>query len=103
MYALRKNGTWEVVDLLDGKSPVGCKWVFTIKYRSDGNVERYNARLVAKGFKQTLGVNYTKTFALVAKLNTFRILLSSAVNLDWPLLQMDVKIISEMVHLKKYI
>lgn len=75
MYALRKNGTWEVVDLLDGKSPVGCKWVFTIKYRSDDNVERYKARLIAKGFTQTLGVDYTATFAPVAKLNIVRILL----------------------------
>ena len=75
MYALRKNGTWEIVDLPDGKSPVRCKWVFNIKYRSDGNIERYKARLAAKGFSQTLGVDYLETFALVAKLNTIMILL----------------------------
>ena len=51
----------------------------------------YKARLVVKGFTQTLGVDYTETFAHVAKLNTIRILLSLAVNLDWLLHQLDVK------------
>ena len=46
---------------------------------------------MAKGFTQTYGIDYSKTFALVAKLNTIRILLSLAANLDWPLHQLDVK------------
>lgn len=57
--ALVKNVTWEKVDLPDGKTVVGCKWVFTVKYNSDGSLERYKARLVAKGFSQTYGVDYT--------------------------------------------
>ena len=48
--ALAKNGTWEITDLPRGKKPVGCKWIFTVKYKADGNVDRYKARLVAKGF-----------------------------------------------------
>ena len=68
--ALEKNETWEVMNLPRGKKPVGCKWIFTVKYKVDGTVERYKARLVAKGFTQTYGINYTKTFAPVAKLNT---------------------------------
>ncbi|RVW92108.1 Retrovirus-related Pol polyprotein from transposon RE1 [Vitis vinifera] len=47
--ALEKNGTWEVMTLPRGKKPVGCKWVFTVKYKADGTVEQYKARLVAKG------------------------------------------------------
>ena len=89
--ALTKNGTWEVVDLPKGKRPVGWKWVFTVKYESDGTVERYKARLVAKGFTQKYGMDYKETFAPVAKLNTIRVLLSVAANLDWPLFQMDIK------------
>ena len=41
--ALEKNGTWEVMNLPRGKKPVGCKWVFTMKYKADGTVERYKA------------------------------------------------------------
>ncbi|RVW35848.1 Retrovirus-related Pol polyprotein from transposon RE1 [Vitis vinifera] len=74
-----------------GKKLVGCKWVFTVKYKADGTIERYKARLVAKGFTQTYGIDYTETFAPMAKLNTIRVLLSLAANLDWPLHQFDIK------------
>ncbi|RVX17752.1 Retrovirus-related Pol polyprotein from transposon RE2 [Vitis vinifera] len=89
--ALEKNETWEVMNLPRGKKPVGCKWIFTMKYKADGTVERYKARLVAKGFTQIYGIDYTETFAPVAKLNTIRVLLSLAANLDWPLHQFDIK------------
>ncbi|CAL2259305.1 unnamed protein product [Prunus armeniaca] len=71
--------------------PIGCRWVFIVKYNVDGTVERYKARLVAKGFTQTYRVDYHDTFAHVAKMNTVRVLLSLAVNLDWTLRQFDVK------------
>ena len=91
VQALAKNGTWEITDLLRGKKPVGCKWIFTVKYKVDGNVDRYKSRLVAKGFTQSYGIDYQETFAPVAKLNTVRVLLSLAANLDWSLHQLDVK------------
>ena len=65
-----------------GKKPVGCKWAFTVKYKADDTIERYKARLVAKGFSQTYDIDYIETFALMAKLNTIRVLLSLAANLD---------------------
>jgi hypothetical protein len=91
MKALEKNGTWELGDLPRGKKTVGCKWVFTVKYKSDGSLERYKARLIAKGFTQTYGIDYLETFAPVAKLNSVRVLLSLAANRDWPLQQLNVK------------
>ncbi|KAL0561798.1 hypothetical protein IC582_002241 [Cucumis melo] len=91
LKALEQNNTWDMVELPKGKKPVGCKWVYKIKYNSDGTVERYKARLVAKGFTQTYGIDYQETFAPVAKMNTFRILMSVATNHGWDLFQMDVK------------
>jgi len=65
---------------------VSYKWVFTIKHRVDGTIERYKAGLMAKGYTQSYSVDYQETFGPVAKLNTVRILLSLAENQDWPLL-----------------
>ena len=70
MNALKKNSTWEVVKLSRDKKTVGCKWVFTVKCRADRSVERYKARIVAKGFTQTYEIDYQETFALVAKINS---------------------------------
>ena len=91
MTTLQKNKTWELVSLPEGKKLVGCRWVFTIKQNPDGSIDKRKARLVARGFTQTHGVDYEETFAPVAKINTIRVLLSLAANLDWHLQQYDVK------------
>ena len=90
MKALKKNGTWEISSLPKSVVPVGCKWVFTVKCKSIGTVERFKARLVVKGYTQTYGTDYLETFALVAIMNTIRVLLSLAARNVWSL-QMDLK------------
>ena len=77
MEALENNGTWDVVELRE-KRVVGCKWVFTVKYKVDGSLERYKVKLVAKGYTSTYGVDYQETFTPIAKMNTLRVLLSLA-------------------------
>jgi Reverse transcriptase (RNA-dependent DNA polymerase) len=52
------------------KKLVGCKWVFKIKYNSDGNIKRYKARLMIKGYTQTYGIDYQEIFTPVANMNT---------------------------------
>lgn len=89
--ALTKTHTWDLVDSPSGKSAVGCKWVYKIKTRSYGSVERYNSQLVAKGFSQEYGIDYKETFALVAHLTFVRSLLAIATMSHWQLFQMDVK------------
>ncbi|CAL2265125.1 unnamed protein product [Prunus armeniaca] len=85
LQALDDNNTWSVVKLPKGKKAVGSRWIYKTKFHSDGSIERYKARLVARGFTQMYGVDYKETFAPVAKMNIVRVLLSIVFNKGWPL------------------
>uniref|UniRef100_A0A2N9HQ74 Integrase catalytic domain-containing protein n=1 Tax=Fagus sylvatica TaxID=28930 RepID=A0A2N9HQ74_FAGSY len=89
--ALHKQGTWTLVPPPPSKNIVGCKWVYKLKYHSDGTLARHKARLVAKGFHQQHGVDFDETFSPVVKAPTVRLILSLAVSLGWSLRQLDVK------------
>ncbi|KAK6163477.1 hypothetical protein DH2020_000341 [Rehmannia glutinosa] len=65
MDSMASNKVWDLVKLPDGVKTIGCKWVFKTKKDSKGNIERYKVRLVAKGFTQREGTDYTETFSLV--------------------------------------
>jgi Reverse transcriptase (RNA-dependent DNA polymerase) len=73
------------LDALDATNIVGCKWVFKTKRRFDESIECYKARLVFKGYTQPEGLDYTDTFSSVVKPTTIWIILSLAVNNNWPL------------------
>ncbi|KAJ0878262.1 putative RNA-directed DNA polymerase [Helianthus annuus] len=90
MEALLRNKTWELVDLPNNRKPIGCKWIYKIKYKANGEIERYKARLVAKGYNQREGLDIGETFSRVVKMVTVRCILSLAVQNGWTLYQLDV-------------
>ena len=91
MDALNGNGTWNLVHLPTGKKTIGCRWVFAIKVNPDGSVARLKVRLVAKGYAQTYGVDYSDTFSSVAKMTSVRLCISLAATHNWDLHQLDIK------------
>jgi hypothetical protein len=70
---------------------ITCKWVYKIKTRSDGSLERYKARLIARGFQQQQGRDYDETFAPVAHMTTIHTFLVVVSVLEWSISQLDVK------------
>lgn len=88
--ALEQNHTWDIQELPPGKIALGCKWVFRIKLKADGTLERYKARLVVLGNNQVEGIDYEETFAHVAKMTTIRVFLDLAAKQDYDVHQMDV-------------
>jgi hypothetical protein len=88
--ALIQNGTWTLVSPTPSMNIVGSKWVFRIKRKADGFVERYKARLVAKSFHQQPGVDFSETYSPVIKPITIRTVLSMAVTAGWCIKQIDI-------------
>ena len=91
MAALWTNDTWDLVPLPDGKSPIGCRWVYAVKTLPDGSINRLKARLVAKGYTQIYGLNFYDAFSPVAKMTSVRLFIAFSTMLHWPLCQLDIK------------
>jgi hypothetical protein len=90
LTTLMRHGTWDLVPPPAGCNPVSCKWVFQVKRKANGSIDRFKARLVARGYHQRPGIDYTKTFSPVVKPATIRSVLTVAVMQGWTLRQMDV-------------
>ncbi|CAI7734691.1 unnamed protein product [Closterium sp. NIES-53] len=90
LKSIEENGTWELVELPEGRKAITSKWLFKIKSDADGKIERYKSRLVAKGYQQKEKVDYKELFAPVVKPTTLRTLLAGAAIKAWVVKQMDV-------------
>lgn len=105
--ALVKNNTWTLVPMSHDINVVGNKWVFRTKFHADGSLQKYKAKLVAKSFQQTPGLDYFETFTLVIKPSTIRIILTLVVTNSWDIQQVDVNnaflnyTLSEEVYMKQ--
>ena len=88
---MKDNDIWELVPLLEGAKPIGCKWKFKIKKDSKGNVERYKARLVTNGFIQKEGIDYKETFFSISLKYSFRIIMALISYFYFELHKMDIK------------
>ena len=91
LATLEQMGTWELADAPKDRKPIMNKWVFMKKYNKDGDLQKYKARIVARGFSQIPGMDYNQTFAPVVRLETIRAILALAIENDWEIQQMDVK------------
>ncbi|KAK4400189.1 Retrovirus-related Pol polyprotein from transposon RE1 [Sesamum angolense] len=87
---IEKNNTWELADRPKDKEVIGVKWIYKTKLNADGSIQKHKARLVAKGYSQLPGIDYTETFAPVARLDTIRAFIAIAANKKWKIYQMDV-------------
>ena len=90
---IEKLGTWEFIEAPDDANIIPCRWVLRRKHDAQGQVSRYKAHLVVKGFHQQFGVNYTDTFTPTVCPATLRILLAlgAAKGDDIIIEQADVK------------
>ena len=89
--SIMQNHTWELVDLPPGSKPLGCKWIFKRKIKTDGSTDMYKARLVAIGYKQKEGLDYFDTYSHVTRITSIRMLIAIAALHNLEIHQMDVK------------
>ncbi|CAJ2653926.1 unnamed protein product [Trifolium pratense] len=91
LHSIEKNHTWKLVELPPQKKAISVKWVFKLKKDPDGKIVKHKARLVARGFLQQEGIDYTEVYAPVARMETIRLVIAIASSYNWSLYHMDVK------------
>ena len=86
-----KNDVWEVVSRPENKFVVTSKWLYKIKYGSNGSAENFKARFIARGFSQKEGIDCDDIFATVAQYTTIRSIIALAAMQGWNIHQVDMK------------
>ena len=81
-----------MVNLPLGNKPIGCKWIFKRKLRTDGTIDKYKVRLVTKRYQQKEGLDFFDTYSPVTRITSIRMLIAIAAIHDFEIHQMDVKI-----------
>eukprot|EP00253_Pinus_taeda_P015476 PITA_15476 len=89
--AIEYNDTWDLINLPKDKILIGVNWVYKTKLNEKGEIDRFKARFVAKGFSQQPRINFGETFALVVRLDIVRAVLATTMQNKWKVYQMDVK------------
>ena len=90
-HSILANHTWELVPRPSHRKVIGVKWLFKVKLHSDGSLDKYKARLIAKGYAQQEGEDFDETFAPTARYSTICIVLALASHFQWRIFQMDIK------------
>nr|QBH67421.1 hypothetical protein UE_1355 [Ustilago esculenta] len=85
----QENNTWTIVNAPDNANIIGCCWVFKVKWKGDGTINKYKARLVAQGYTQVHGIDYEETFTPVVKMATLRMLMIMSLQYDMKIYQLD--------------
>jgi len=101
MDSMASNQVWDLVELPNDVKVIGCRWVFNTKKDSQDNIEKHKTRIVAKGFTQREGNDYTKTFSLVSKKDSFQVIMALIAHFDYELHHMDKKTTFLNGHLKE--
>lgn len=91
IQSIEKNNTWSLINLSKGAWKVGVKWIYKTKRDENGEVVKHKTRLVAKGYSQREGVDYTEVYAPVERLDTVRTIIALAASRRWNVYQLDVK------------
>ncbi|UYV81944.1 hypothetical protein LAZ67_21000209 [Cordylochernes scorpioides] len=90
LRSLEDRNTWTLSDLPLGKRPISSRWVFKIKTNSKGDVERFKARLVARGFSQKRNVDFFETYSPVINFSVIRMIFALTINKNWYNRHLDV-------------
>ena len=88
--AIVRNGTWQLVPKIEGMHIVQNKWIFKTKLKVDGSLDKFKAKLVAKGFQQHASVYFSDTFSPIFKAPTIRIIFTLVVAYNWDIQQIDI-------------
>lgn len=89
--SIDKNKTWELCSLPEEAKCIGVKWIFKTKLNEHGEIIKHKARLMAKGYSQEHGINYTEVYAPVAHMDTIKTIIATAAQRVWEIYQLDVK------------